>query len=49
MFRSLRDYSFASLSQSLPRDTDEQVQASPDQGLGNPLPGGTTDGQGEGQ
>ena len=44
-----RDYSFASLSQSLLRDTDEQVQASPDQGLGNPLSEGTTDGQGQGQ
>jgi len=33
------------LPQSLLRDTDEQVQASPDQGLGNPLSEGTTDGQ----
>lgn len=33
----VRDYSFASLSQSLLRDTDEQVQASPGQGLRNPL------------
>jgi len=36
---SVRDYSFTSLSQSLLRDTDEQVQASPDQGLRNPLSG----------
>ena len=36
----VRDYSFTSLSQSLLRDTDEQVQASPDQGLQNPLPEG---------
>ena len=33
------DYSFASLSQSLLRDTDEQVQTSPGQGLRNPLSG----------
>ena len=33
----VRDYSFASLSQSLLRDIDEQVQTSPDQGLRNPL------------
>ena len=32
-----RDYSFASLFQSLLRDTGEQVQTSPDQGLRNPL------------
>ena len=31
------------------RDTDEQVQASPDQGLGNPLSERTTHGQGQGQ
>ena len=37
------------LPQSLLRDTDEQVQASPDQGLGNPLSEGTTDKQGQGQ
>ena len=37
------------LPQCLLRDTDEQVQASPDQGLGNPLSEGTTDGQGQGQ
>ena len=37
------------LPQSLLRDTDEQVQASPDQGLGNPLSEGTTDGQGQEQ
>lgn len=35
----VRDYSFSSLSQSLLRDTDEEVQASPDQGLRNPLSG----------
>ena len=35
----VRDYSFASLSQSLLRDTDEQVQASPGQRLRNPLSG----------
>ena len=37
------------MPQSLLRDTDEQVQAIPDQGLGNPLSEGTTDGQGQGQ
>ena len=36
----IREYSFTSLSQSLLRDTDEQVQASPDQGLTSPLSGG---------
>jgi len=46
---SVRDYSFTSLSQSLLRDTDEQVQASPDQELTSPLSGGhrwTSAGQG---
>ena len=46
----IREYSFTSLSQSLLRDTDEQVQASPDQGLRNPLSEGhrkTRPGQGE--
>jgi len=37
------------LPQSLLRDTDEQVQAIPDQGVGNPLSEGTTDRQGHGQ
>lgn len=37
-----------SLPQILLRDTDEQVQESPDQGLGDPLSGGRTDGQGQG-
>jgi len=46
---SVRDYYFASLSQSFLRDTDEQVHASPDLGLRNPLSGGTTDEQGQRQ
>ena len=37
--RIARNCSFASLSQSLLRDTDEQVQASPGQEVRNPLPG----------
>jgi len=43
--QGVRGHSFTPLPQSLLRDTDEQVQASPDQGLGNPLSEGTTDGQ----
>ena len=35
MARVVRGHSFMPLPQSLLRDTDEQVQASPDQGLGN--------------
>jgi len=45
----VRDYSFASLSQSLLRVIDEQVQATPSKRLRNPLSGRTTDGQGQGQ
>jgi len=45
----VRGHSVMPLPQSLLRDTDEQVQASPDQGLGYPLSEGTTDGQGQGQ
>jgi len=45
----VRGHSFTPLPQSLLRDTDKQVQASPDQGLGNPLSEGTTNGQGLGK
>ena len=47
-YTGVRDYS-ASLSQSLLRDTDEQIQGSPDQGLRSSLSGGhrwTSPGQG---
>ena len=46
---TVRGHSFTPLPQSLLRDTDEQVQASPDQGLRKPPSEGTTDGQRLGQ
>jgi len=49
LYKGVRGHSFTPLPQSLMRDTDEQVQASPNQGLGNPLSEGTTDGLGQGQ
>ena len=40
---------FYTIASKLAEGQDEQIQASPDQRLGNPLSEGTTDGQGQGQ